>query len=94
MHTALHLLPRFVFKKWPCTALSHLRSSLFLPVMVSPTSNEREECELESLEKVKALVCDLCWKTCFDTKEFERLGRQEINDFTYVVSVPPKSSFI
>jgi Pyruvate/2-oxoacid:ferredoxin oxidoreductase delta subunit len=39
----------------------------------------------ESLERVRALVCEFCWVNCFDTAEFEQLGRGEIKEFEYNV---------
>jgi hypothetical protein len=39
----------------------------------------------ESLERVRALVCKFCWVNCFDTAEFEQLGRGEIEEFEYNV---------
>jgi len=43
--------------------------------------------EPEPLEHVRALVCEPCWVNCFDTEGFEKLGRGDINEFKYNVSV-------
>jgi len=43
--------------------------------------------EPEPLERVRALVCEPCWVNCFDTEGFEKLGRGDINQFKYNVSV-------
>ncbi|KAF2117394.1 heterokaryon incompatibility protein-domain-containing protein [Lophiotrema nucula] len=39
----------------------------------------------EPLDRVKALVCKRCWETVFDTEEFERFGRREVESFEYTV---------
>jgi len=44
-------------------------------------------CEPEPLERVRALVCANCWVNWFDTKGFEKLGRGDIDEFKYDVSV-------
>jgi len=41
----------------------------------------------EPLERVRALVCEPCWVNCFDTEGFEKLGRGEIDEHEYKVSV-------
>jgi len=43
--------------------------------------------EPEPLERVRALVCEHCWVNCFDTEGFEKLGRGDIREFKYNVSV-------
>ena len=43
--------------------------------------------EPEPLERVRALVCEPCWVDCFDTEVFEKLGRGDIGEFKYDVSV-------
>ena len=43
--------------------------------------------EPEPLERVRALVCEPCWVNCFDTEGFEKLGRGDIAEFKYNVSV-------
>ena len=43
--------------------------------------------EPEPLDRVRALVCEPCWVKCFDTEEFEKLGRGEIDKIRYSVSV-------
>ena len=43
--------------------------------------------EPEPLERVRALVCEFCWVNCFDTEAFENLGRGDIDEFTYDVSI-------
>jgi len=45
------------------------------------------EREPEPLERVRALVCEPCWANCFDTDEFEKLGRGDSHGFKYNVSV-------
>ena len=41
----------------------------------------------EPLERVRALVCEPCWVNCFDTDGFEKLGRGDVDEFRYNVSV-------
>jgi hypothetical protein len=56
----------------------HHRKELVEPIMERVSA---------SINRAKALVCARCWTKCFDTEGFERLGRREIMNFTYDVSV-------
>jgi hypothetical protein len=41
----------------------------------------------EPLERVRALVCEFCWVNVFDTEEFEKLARRDVDHFEYKVSI-------
>jgi hypothetical protein len=65
-----------------------------LSLIIATTLHHRKELVEPIMERVsapinraKALVCARCWTKCFDTEGFERLGRREIMNFTYDVSV-------